>query len=499
MTAYPGTGEVRALPCTVGEARAAMDAVLREYQWPGDIDGLLLAFQEALVNADRHGGGLREVILRTGRRVVVDIADYGTPFDWEPYVAEPPDLLAERGRGLWLIAHLASAIEVQGEPAGARVRLTFDPVGGGLAERSAVPEVDEIPLVPIAQLAPALLEALGAAAAVVDRRLVVRDVIGDFGALLDADIDQVVGRDIRGLVAELKHRFADPQGYEQRVLQAFAQPRQPTEETLVLADRRLVRHHTFPLNGGDGASAGRVLVLLPVAEQTQVLAAFQRLLLPAVPSGDRFDIGAIYHPAQASTFVGGDFYDFVSLPAGCCIVVGDVSGKGARAAAASVRTRAYLRAGLAMTGLSGAIRALEQSLHEEFDEEEFVTMAIVAQESADVWTLTSCGHPSPLLTRGADVREFAVRGPLLGLGGAGEWTREPFVLDRGEVVLLYTDGVTDAGRGRDPFGTARLKEALVELKHLGAQDLVEAIDARIHAFSSEHIRDDHVLLAVRRP
>lgn len=490
--------EVRTLPCSIGEARAGLDAVLRRHGWPGDIDALLLAVQEALVNADRHGGGLREVAVRAGERVVVDIADFGTEFDWEPYVAEPPDLLAERGRGLWLMGALASVIEVHGEVGGARVRLTFDPHEQPSADRSVGGAVDDEPLMPLSQLAPGMLEALGAAAAVVDRRLIVREVVGNFAQLVATEVGDVTGRDLRGLIAELKHRFADPQGYEERVLRAFADPKHATEDMFLLADGRLVRHHTFPLVHADGAPAGRVLVLLPVAEQTELLAAFQRSLLPAIPDSDALDIGAIYHPAQASAFVGGDFYDFLSLSGGCCIVVGDVSGRGTGAAAASVRTRAYLRAVLATTGLTGAIPALEQALHEEFTEEEFVTMALVAQESADVWTLTSCGHPSPLLTDGEQVREFSDRGPLLGFNIAREWTRELFVLNPGEVLLLYTDGVTDAGSGRDRFGTTRLRAALTELKHLPAQELVEALDARVHAFSSEEISDDHVLLAVRR-
>lgn len=489
-----------ALPRDIGKARTALAELLEERSWEGDPDVLLMAVQEALVNADRHGGGLRDVSMRLGRALEVEIADFGVSFDWRPYVTEPPDLLAERGRGLWLIAQVASGIEVLEETAGNKVRLTFDPRIGPLGERLEPTEPQDAPAPPpLDDLSPQLLDALGAAALVVDRALVVRQAAGEVATMLGMSADDLVGHDIRGIAAEVKHRFADPSGYETRLLELFAHSQEETDELLVMVDQRLVRHRTFPVGGDNGAPAGRVLLMFHASEQADILSSFQRSLLPSVPASGPLDVGAIYHPAQASAFVGGDFYDFIRLSeGGSCFVVGDVAGRGPAAAATSVRTRAYLRAVLATTGLNGTVPALEQALRQEFGDEDFVTMVMAVQESPDVWSMTSCGHPPALRARADEVSELTATGPLLGSNEVRQWARQPFVLEGDEVLLLYTDGVTEAGSGRQRFGLARLKEALAELSDLPAQRLVEAIDDRVHAFSGEHIDDDHVLLAIRR-
>lgn len=491
--------EAHSLPRDIGKARTALGELLEERAWQGDADVLLMAVQEALVNADRHGGGLRDVSLRLGRTLQVDVADFGTGFDWRPYTTEPPDLFAERGRGLWLIAQVASGIDVLEEEAGTKVRLTFDPRSDPLGQDQPR-EPQEIPAPPpLDDLSPQLLAALGAAALVVDGALVVRQAAGEVATMLGMSTDELVGHDIRGVAAEVKHRFADPSGYETRLLELFAHSQEETDELLVMVDQRLVRHRTFPVNGAEGAATGRVLLLFHVPEQTDILSSFQRSLLPRIPASDQLDIGAIYHPAQASAFVGGDFYDFIRLSeGGSCFVVGDVAGRGPAAAATSVRTRAYLRAVLTTTGLNGTVPALEQALRQDFGDEDFVTMVMAVQESPDVWSLTSCGHPPALRAHAGEVHELTAAGPLLGYDDVRQWARQPFVLEDDEVLLLYTDGVTEAGSGRHRFGLDRLKEALAELNDLPAQRLVEAIDDRVHAFSGEHIDDDHVLLAIRR-
>lgn len=95
-------------------ARRQMAALLHDEGWPGDTDGIVLALHEALVNAGRHGGGARRAEASVkGSEVVVVVSDRGAGFDPRPYVGRSPDPMAERGRGLWLISHLASACEVR--------------------------------------------------------------------------------------------------------------------------------------------------------------------------------------------------------------------------------------------------------------------------------------------------------------------------------------------------------------------------------------------------
>lgn len=239
---------------------------------------------------------------------------------------------------------------------------------------------------------------------------------------------------------------------------------------------------------------------LPVPEQTDLVAGIQRALLPAAPAWDTVSIGAIYHPAEATAFVGGDFYDFTELSSGArCVLIGDVSGRGPAAAATSTIVRAYLRAALMSHGLAGAISALEATLHREFATEEFVTLTLCVQEAPNIWTLTNCGHPPSLLFRDGAVTQLSARGPLLGMGVPGQWVREPIVMRSGDTLLLFTDGVIEAGSRDRRFGTERLQRVFGELAGMPAQDLVEAIDQRVHDFALGDIDDDHVLVAVRLP
>ncbi len=105
-------------------------------QWPGDVSGVLLAVSEALVNAHRHAGGARRAeAWVNGSSVVVQVCDRGPAFDPRPYIETPPDIMAERGRGLWLISRLADVCQVHREPDGGRLVLRFDVDGNREPER----------------------------------------------------------------------------------------------------------------------------------------------------------------------------------------------------------------------------------------------------------------------------------------------------------------------------------------------------------------------------
>jgi anti-sigma regulatory factor (Ser/Thr protein kinase) len=107
-------------------ARRQLERALGE-EWAGDLSAVLLAVSEALVNAKRHAGGARRVeAWVNGSSVVVQVCDRGPAFDPTPYTDTPPDVMAERGRGLWLINRLADACQVHRERDGGRLVLRFN-------------------------------------------------------------------------------------------------------------------------------------------------------------------------------------------------------------------------------------------------------------------------------------------------------------------------------------------------------------------------------------
>ena len=107
-------------------ARRELAHLLAEERWNGDIDGLILAVHEGMVNAQRHGGGVtgaRACI--DGDTVVVEIADRGRGFEI-PRSAAVADVSAERGRGLFLIDRLAAEASVERKGADVFLRMKFE-------------------------------------------------------------------------------------------------------------------------------------------------------------------------------------------------------------------------------------------------------------------------------------------------------------------------------------------------------------------------------------
>lgn len=497
MPAMQRTSAALQLPPDAGRARAELQGLLRGRRWEHKLDEVLIAVHEALTNADRHGGGIREAIATLDQdELVVEVADAAGHYDPSGYLAGEPDVLAERGRGLWLIGQIASDVEFRAEPQGTRVLLRFS---AGTPPVTPRPPTTKHELPAAAEIGGKLLAALGAGVAVVDEELIIRDAAGPFAALFGVPVESLIGRDVRGVVAEMKPALADPGGFEDRVLAAYAVHEEPTEHLFVLRNGRLIRRHSVALRSDSDQLIGWLVSYLPVTGETQLVATMQRSLLPDPPAWPELEVGAIYHPAESGAFVGGDFYDFIDLPAGArCILVGDVSGRGTSAAAASIHVRAYLRAALSTHGVTAAVQDLEATLVREFGPEEFVTLAMCVQESQTMWTLTNCGHAPALLLRDGAVSNVGGQGSLLGMGVGTQWPRQPFVLRPDDVLLLYTDGVVDAGRPNARFGDERLRESLRALGGLSMTALVAMIDDRVHDFAANSIGDDHVLVAVRQ-
>lgn len=108
-------------------ARRQLRAMLAESGWTGDVEPVLLAVHEGLVNAHRHGGGPCRVSAAVdGNTLIVDICDRGPGFRLDGHDHLLPDAMSERGRGLWIISRVASECEVRREDHAVCLRLRFD-------------------------------------------------------------------------------------------------------------------------------------------------------------------------------------------------------------------------------------------------------------------------------------------------------------------------------------------------------------------------------------
>jgi sigma-B regulation protein RsbU (phosphoserine phosphatase) len=202
---------------------------------------------------------------------------------------------------------------------------------------------------------------------------------------------------------------------------------------------------------------------------------------PSLP-GYRF-----WHFHEPARYVGGDYYDYRPLPGSpasdrWAVVIGDVTGKGMAAALLITRLSSEVALLLQIEpDPARAVERLNRSLCEAGIDDKPITFLLVAFDGErHELTLVNAGHPAPLLRRtDGSVEELPMADGLMrGVEPGAAYEASRFGMQPGEVVVLYTDGITDAGEGsRDGFGVDRLRQALGGAPP-GAEQVGEAIPAR---------------------
>jgi serine phosphatase RsbU (regulator of sigma subunit) len=238
----------------------------------------------------------------------------------------------------------------------------------------------------------------------------------------------------------------------------------------------------------------------------------QRRMLPRkMPDFPKLEVAARYIP---SFELGGDFYDFLDLSGHLGVALGDVVGKGVPAALLMSAVRASLRAfAQDLFDLDEIVRRVNQALCRDTRENEFASLwyGVIDPQHLRL-TYCSAGHEPPIVLRVpkgrratvSDLTELSVGGMVVGLDAAQRYQRAVFDLKPGDVLLAYTDGVTDAADfGGRRFGKQRLREAVVatfaEKPHASAGDLLERVLWEVRQFAglSTTRMDDRTLVALR--
>ena len=238
-------------------------------------------------------------------------------------------------------------------------------------------------------------------------------------------------------------------------------------------------------------------------ERTRIAHTLQARLLPErLPEIPNTQIAARYRAAGELNEVGGDFYDvFARSSTEWAMVVGDVSGKGAEAAAVTALARYTLRAA-AMDDVSPgeALQRLNHAMMADGSSQfATVVLAYVAQAPEGLRIQVSLGgHPPPLLLRtDGEVEAVGTFGGLLGLLEAPRLHDTTATMTPGDVLLLYTDGVTEAGPRNAPFGQSGLASLLTDLAGREPQEVVDAVESAAVGAQTGEPRDDIALLALR--
>ncbi len=255
-------------------------------------------------------------------------------------------------------------------------------------------------------------------------------------------------------------------------------------------------------------SLGRDLV---AAAQGEAAREQDRRISQALQTGMRNELQHVdgltaegcYSSATAAAFVGGDFYDLIRLPGRrSCVIMGDVSGKGVEAASVSAAVKTALAA-YAWEGLRPAhmVRLLNDFLLGFARLETFATLFVgVIDLGKRTLTYCSAGHPPAILLRAArkELQMLEVQSGVVGAFREMTYTNGTVTLGKGDILLLYTDGTTEA-RARDGrfFGEDGLRDAVMRHASDGVPGLCASLLAELDAFTERTLEDDVAIVAVR--
>lgn len=237
-------------------------------------------------------------------------------------------------------------------------------------------------------------------------------------------------------------------------------------------------------------------------EDLHIAFTIQQNLLPkSIPSYPAFEIAAMNTPSK---HVGGDYYDVLPLPDDeLLLVIADVSGKGTPASLLMANTQAALRAlaplGLSLSDMVGRVNEL---LYSNTSQDKFVTFFCGKLHiPSRRLTFTNAGHNPPVLLHKDGSKEYLSEGGIiLGIMESFLPYREETVqLHEGDVLLLFTDGVSEAlDKDKNEFTDEKLEQSLSEHRDEPASLLLSKIllDVQTHAYGAEQ-SDDITMLAVK--
>jgi len=230
----------------------------------------------------------------------------------------------------------------------------------------------------------------------------------------------------------------------------------------------------------------------------------QRSLLPPhLPEIPSVELGAAYRPAAGGTLVGGDFYDVFELGDDRWgVAIGDVRGKGAYAASVTALMRYTIRtAAVREPSAAAVLGVLNRALLANPEGGDYCT-AIYA--SLDVGfgrialQLAVGGHPLPVLrTAAGETATVGVPGTLLGAVAAPSLIDHELILEPGDSLTLYTDGVTETRTPEGLFGVERLCALLGELPALDAGAIARRVEAAVVDDPTRRATDDVALLVLQ--
>jgi serine phosphatase RsbU (regulator of sigma subunit) len=237
-------------------------------------------------------------------------------------------------------------------------------------------------------------------------------------------------------------------------------------------------------------------------QQKQFTDTMQRSLLPqTVPMLAGLELGAAYE-SSARVEVGGDVYDFMELPDGrLAVALGDVTGHGIEAAADMAMAKFVFRSLAREHSEPGDfLESANDVVVGEIAPGKFITMVyiVIDPRSGEV-AVAGAGHPAPRIVRAdGTVTSLEAHGLVLGIEVGQGYEDVRRQLDRGDAIVLYTDGVIEARRDGVLYGPERLDAFLAERASLPPEELAHEVLNDCRAFAEGELADDCAVVVVRR-
>jgi len=289
-----------------------------------------------------------------------------------------------------------------------------------------------------------------------------------------------------------------------RLSSTFLEPVRDLETGIqALQERNL--EHRIPVRTGDelGQLSAAFNHLLETSGELDVARLTQETLIPKeFPRLDGFRFASRYLPSRS---IGGDYLDVISLSdASVVLMMGDIAGHGVDSALLMAMVKAivaqHFREGRSPVDL---LPCLDACLLGIVSRRRFMTACLVHFDPARrQGTVFSAGNPYPLLSRPRGSQAMFLGQPRLPLGTrvGKPFPATPFVLESGDALLLYTDGLIEAsGHSGHPFGYERLREAVMELGTFDPELLCARLERRVTGpGAKDAVRDDISLLCLAR-
>jgi len=240
-----------------------------------------------------------------------------------------------------------------------------------------------------------------------------------------------------------------------------------------------------------------------INQELETARAIQKSFLPQqVPQYAGWDIAAFWRPMRE---VAGDFYDLYPLPDGrLAVVVADVSGKGVPGALFMALSVTVLRFAMGLNFTPGELldRA-NQAIISDQQSKMFATAFVGYLDlQSGALDFASAGHNPPLLCRPARCRceYLTAPGVAMGLFGGAEYAGETVTLADGDILVLYTDGITEViNAHEEEFGEERLQALIVQNGSRPAIELAELITEAVASFAQDQgAYDDETMVVIKR-